>query len=141
LVHPRTGIGNGAASLIFLLNKIPYNGTCTVTPENGTSLQTLFTFKCQDWLDADGTIDKFSFYSRLDGVEIDTALGSSKSGELRTKLPEGADLDEYRMSLYVQVTVIIESLINSDINYVLISVFLNLFKNKTIEDKSESEAV
>ncbi len=35
----------------------------------------------------------------------------------------------------------IKLLINSDINYVLISVFSYLFKNKTIEDKSESEAL
>jgi len=31
--------------------------------------------------------------------------------------------------------------INSNINCVLISVFSYLFKNKTIEDKSESEAL
>ena len=37
--------------------------------------------------------------------------------------------------------VIIKLHINSDINYVLISVFCNLFKNKIIEDKSESEAL
>ncbi len=35
----------------------------------------------------------------------------------------------------------IKLLINSDINYVLISVFSYLFVNKTIEDKSESEAL
>jgi hypothetical protein len=37
--------------------------------------------------------------------------------------------------------VIMKLLINSDINYVLISVFLSLFINKTIEDKSESDAL
>ncbi len=36
---------------------------------------------------------------------------------------------------------IIKLRIKSNINCVLISVFFNLFKNKTIEDKSESEAL
>ena len=40
-----------------------------------------------------------------------------------------------------RLQVIIKLLINSDINYVLISVFSYLFVNKTIEDKSESEAL
>lgn len=74
-----------------------------MTPDNGTSLQTYFTFRCTGWKDDDGTVEKYSFFSSLYGSEIDSGIGSSKNGELRVQLPQGAEEDEYRMSIYVQV--------------------------------------
>jgi hypothetical protein len=102
-VSKQNGIANGASSLILQLNQIPYNGTCTVTPDNGTALQTLFTFTCKDWLDKDGTIEKYVFYSSLFGSEIDGNVGQTKTGVLTTKMPQGAEEDEWRMSIYVQI--------------------------------------
>ena len=50
------------------------------------------------------------------------------------------DLSGERRELQAKV-VIIKLIINSDVNCVLISVFLYLFMNKTIKEKSESEAL
>jgi len=102
-VSKQNGIANGASSLILELNQIPYNGTCSVTPDNGTALQTLFTFTCKDWLDKDGTIDKYVFYSTLFGNEIDLTVGQTKTGVLTTKMPQGAEEDEWQMSIYAQI--------------------------------------
>ena len=50
------------------------------------------------------------------------------------------DLSGERRELQAKV-IIIKLIINSDVNCVLISVFLYLFMNKTIKEKSESEAL
>ena len=97
------GIANGASSLILQLNSIPYGGSCTVSPDNGTSVQTYFTFKCTDWLDNDGTIIKYTFYTAIEGSSIDSGVGESKNGELITQLPQGGDDDGYQLSAYVLI--------------------------------------
>ena len=41
-----------SSSLTFLINPPPRNGSCSISPENGTTL-TLFTVSCPDWFDED----------------------------------------------------------------------------------------
>ncbi|XP_055877066.1 polycystin family receptor for egg jelly-like isoform X1 [Biomphalaria glabrata] len=36
---------------VVYTNIKPYNGACSVTPTNGTALETIFSFKCTDWKD------------------------------------------------------------------------------------------
>ena len=52
---------NVSSSLNFLLNQPPQNGSCSISPENGTT-STLFTISCLNWFDEDGIKD-YSLYT------------------------------------------------------------------------------
>ncbi len=49
-----------SSSLHFVINQPPSNGSCSISPLNGTT-STLFTISCPDWFDADG-IEDYSLY-------------------------------------------------------------------------------
>ena len=48
------------SSLNFVINKPPSNGSCSITPLNGTT-SSLFNIQCSDWFDED-EIKGYSFY-------------------------------------------------------------------------------
>lgn len=54
-----------SSSINFEMNQSPQNGTCTISPHNGT-VNTLFKIICSSWSDEDG-INYYSLY----GMEID----------------------------------------------------------------------
>ena len=102
-VSKQNGIANGASSIILQLNKLPYGGTCSVSPEEGASSQTTFTFNCLNWVDDDGTIIKYVFFASMFGTQIDACIGYAKDGIFITQLPQGSELDDYKMNIYVQI--------------------------------------
>ena len=52
---------SGSASILFLVNFPPKNGSCDINPKNG-STETIFSISCWNWLDKDGSMDSFSYY-------------------------------------------------------------------------------
>jgi REJ domain-containing protein len=50
-----------SSALNFIINQPPQNGSCSISPQNGTT-STLFTISCSNWEDQDG-IQEYSFYS------------------------------------------------------------------------------
>ncbi len=50
-----------SSALNFVINQPPQNGSCSISPLNGTT-STLFTISCSNWQDEDG-IQDYSFYS------------------------------------------------------------------------------
>ncbi len=50
-----------SSSINFILNQPPINGSCSISPLNGTT-STLFTISCSNWFDHNGIKD-YSFYS------------------------------------------------------------------------------
>ncbi|CAF1557461.1 unnamed protein product, partial [Adineta steineri] len=50
-----------SSALNFVINQPPQNGSCSISPQNGTT-STLFTISCSNWLDEDG-IQDYSLYS------------------------------------------------------------------------------
>jgi hypothetical protein len=44
----------------FVINQPPYNGSCSISPLNGTT-SSLFNVSCSDWFDEDG-IEDYSLY-------------------------------------------------------------------------------
>lgn len=50
-----------SSALNFIINQPPSNGSCSISPINGTTT-TLFTISCPDWFDQDGIKD-YSLYS------------------------------------------------------------------------------
>jgi hypothetical protein len=59
---PRTTT-SGSTSILFLVNFPPINGSCDITPKNGTT-NTLFSISCWNWFDTDGYLDSFSYYGK-----------------------------------------------------------------------------
>ena len=55
---------SGKSSMLFSVNFPPRFGNCTVNPENGTT-QTLFGIKCGNWIDTEGSVFNFAFYSKI----------------------------------------------------------------------------
>jgi hypothetical protein len=52
-----------SSALNFLINQPPQNGSCSISPLNGTT-STLFTISCSNWQDPDG-IQDYSFASMM----------------------------------------------------------------------------
>jgi hypothetical protein len=50
-----------SSSINFILNQSPINGSCSISPFNGTT-STLFTISCSNWFDQNGIKD-YSLYS------------------------------------------------------------------------------
>ena len=59
------GYSFAKSTSFFAVNRLPKNGSCSVTPLNGTASKTNFTFKCQNWVDEDGSIAKYEFLGTL----------------------------------------------------------------------------
>jgi hypothetical protein len=55
----------GYSSIIIRLNKLPYNGDCTISPDVGYSPSTIFTFNCSNWFDIDGEIASYSYFGNI----------------------------------------------------------------------------
>lgn len=55
------GTETSSGALNFLINQPPQNGTCLITPSNGTT-STVFTISCSNWVD-DEEIRDYTFYS------------------------------------------------------------------------------
>ena len=62
LVIVVNGEKNGSTSVIFKLNKLPRDGSCSVNLVNGTAMLTYFTVYCKDWIDDDGFVKKYEYF-------------------------------------------------------------------------------
>jgi hypothetical protein len=54
--------GRSSSAINFQINQRPANGSCSITPLNG-STSTPFTVNCSNWFDKDG-IQDYSFYGK-----------------------------------------------------------------------------
>ena len=71
------------SALHFVLNQPPQNGSCSISPSNGTTT-TLFLISCSNWSDEDGIKD-YSLYSFTNQLMI--AFSSESS--FKVYLPSG----------------------------------------------------
>ena len=58
-------VSTGMASLILKRNLLPVNGICGVDFDQGISLSTYFTIKCQKWVDLDGSIATYEYMGKI----------------------------------------------------------------------------
>ena len=66
----------------FVINQAPRNGTCSITPLNGTT-STVFTVSCPNWVDSDG-IQDYTIYG-----EDQTMIAFSSVPTMQVRLPAG----------------------------------------------------
>ena len=63
-----------SSAIDFIINQPPQNGSCTISPLNGTT-STLFDISCPDWFDEDGIKDYSVYGMKKDfNLEIKTKL-------------------------------------------------------------------
>jgi len=75
--------GTSTSALNFMINQPPQNGSCSISPSNGT-ITTLFTISCPNWFDEDGIKD-YSLFSLTNQLMI--AFSSFSS--FQVYLPSG----------------------------------------------------
>ena len=73
-----------SSSLNFLINSPPRNGSCSISPDNGTTL-TLFSVSCPSWFDEDGIQDD-SLYRQSDS-SFRTLIAFSPVSMFDVRLP------------------------------------------------------
>ena len=57
-------MATGVSSLVFRVNQLPSNGSCTVRPTSGQILTTLFQITCTNWEDPDGSIERYEYFGK-----------------------------------------------------------------------------
>ena len=77
------------SALNFMINQPPQNGSCSISPSNGTT-STLFTITCSNWIDKDGIKD-YSFYSWTNVYSQKTMIAFSSVSISQIQLPAGDD--------------------------------------------------
>ena len=102
-ISSTNGISTGSSSLIIFINRMPKNGSCSITPLNGVVLNTDFTIVCQNWYDSDGSIQRYNYYAGLLDDQMKIGLGYSYSGSLTTQLPQGAVYDSNRLYIDIEI--------------------------------------
>ena len=78
-----------ASALNFIINQPPKNGSCSISPLNGTT-STVFTISCVKWIDEDGIKD-YSIYGWTADSPLRTMIGFSSISKVQTRLPAGDD--------------------------------------------------
>ncbi|CAF3375209.1 unnamed protein product [Rotaria sp. Silwood1] len=76
---------HGIGAIDFMINSPPENGTCSISPHNGTTT-TLFTIICENWIDANGVRD-YSFYTWTTNSSAFAILGYTIIPTIQVLLP------------------------------------------------------
>ncbi|CAF3980867.1 unnamed protein product, partial [Adineta steineri] len=78
-----------SSALSFIINQPPTNGSCSISPLNGTT-STSFTISCPDWFDKDG-IQDYSLYVYTADISIKVIIAFSAVSNFQVFLPAGND--------------------------------------------------
>ncbi|CAF3978323.1 unnamed protein product [Rotaria sp. Silwood2] len=76
---------HGIGAIDFMINSPPKNGTCTISPLNGTTT-TLFTITCSNWIDNNGIRD-YSFYTWTTNLSTRAILGYTIVSTIQVRFP------------------------------------------------------
>ena len=80
----------------------PRGGTCSITPSNGTSLETVFNLSCSDW-ESDSTPLSYLFQYQLQNG-LHGVLYNDSSSSVNSWLPSGKLSWNYTVKFNVTVT-------------------------------------
>ncbi|UJR16137.1 hypothetical protein I4U23_003048 [Adineta vaga] len=91
-----------SSALNFIVNQPPRNGTCSISPLNGT-ITTVFTVSCSNWFDED-EIQDYALYGYTKDQSIPTIIGFSSLSSFNVRLPCGGG-DDNTSLLHLNVIV------------------------------------
>ncbi|CAF0788844.1 unnamed protein product [Adineta steineri] len=78
-----------SSALNFVINQPPVNGSCSISPYNGTT-STSFNISCSNWFDEDGIKD-YSIYAWTTDPQERTFISFSSLSIFQVRLPSGDD--------------------------------------------------
>ena len=61
-VSTEAGVAVGFSSVVLGVNQLPFNGSCSIFPLSGISMETEFNITCSNWHDPDGEIVRYEYY-------------------------------------------------------------------------------
>ncbi|CAF0739918.1 unnamed protein product [Adineta ricciae] len=90
------------SALNFIINQPPQNGSCSITPPNGT-ITTVFTVNCSDWHDDDEIKDYSVYVKSLTGNSSEQIMLAFKpASHIELQLPVGTGPHSF-LNLTVQI--------------------------------------
>jgi hypothetical protein len=105
-VTERNREGVGFSSVTLRPNAPPSGGTCDVSPRQGKTLSTQFTFTCTGWLDNDSPLEyRFATSQKKTAVGRDRAIlyTGFRSQYVADSLPLGDERNNYTIYVFVSV--------------------------------------
>ena len=95
---------SSSSSISFVLNQPPCNGTCSISPRNGTT-STLFNISCPNWFDPDGIKDYSILTWTTDRSKLSMiAFASMSSFQIRLPVGNPVNLIVHIQDTYDSVT-------------------------------------
>ena len=112
-----TGVSSSA--LDFAINQPPNNGSCSISPLQGTT-STLFTVSCLDWFDEDGIKD-YALAAYTAVFEEQVMLAFSSLSNFTIRLPS-LDINLTQLNLLVTVRDTLDCIFSVNLPTVLVTV-------------------
>eukprot|EP00294_Goniomonas_avonlea_P007799 CAMPEP_0114552788 /NCGR_PEP_ID=MMETSP0114-20121206/7307_1 /TAXON_ID=31324 /ORGANISM="Goniomonas sp, Strain m" /LENGTH=4347 /DNA_ID=CAMNT_0001737679 /DNA_START=49 /DNA_END=13092 /DNA_ORIENTATION=+ len=91
----------GSRDVKVVVNDLPSNGRCSVSPSVGTELITIFTLECTGWEDKDG-IASYSWFASCDGAASRPISNSDATSKKRVRLQRCATSSQIKLSAIVE---------------------------------------
>ena len=90
-------------------NKSPNDGHCNISPDNGTSLKTIFKISCQDWKSSFGSL---SYGILFKGQSNEYLLSHDLVPEFNVFLPTGDESNNYMVNITVEIIDLLQASTN-----------------------------
>ena len=84
----------------FRTNSVPYGGSCSVSPVNGTAIDTEFNITCNGWQDDDLPLTYEFRYHTNTGMVVIT---KGSEANVTTRLPVGDPLKDFVITIETQI--------------------------------------
>ena len=108
-----------SSALNFVINQPPSNGSCSISPLQGTT-STLFGVSCPGWVDDDGVKD-YALAGYTTAPDDQTMLAFSAVSDFSIRLPS-PDLNQTRLNLVVTVRDTLDCVVSVNLSMVVVSV-------------------
>ena len=114
---------SSSSALNFVINHPPFNGSCSISPLNGT-LTTSFTISCPNWFD-DDEIKSYSLFSWTDNVANRIIVAYSYVSTFQVYLPKSGSNDASTINLLIEIRDYFNCITQVNISSVIITVDSN----------------
>ena len=108
-----------SSALNFVINQPPTNGSCSISPLQGTT-STLFTVSCPDWVDDDGIKDYTLSSFTMDAPE-QVMIAFSSVSDFTLRLPS-SDSNQTRLNLLVTIRDTLDCVVSVNLSSVNVTV-------------------
>ena len=127
-----------SSALNFVINQPPSNGSCSISPLQGTT-STLFTVSCPGWVDDDGVKD-YALAGYTTASDDQTMLAFSAVSDFSIRLTS-SDLNQTRLNLVVTVRDTLDCVVSVNLSTVVVSVDVSSITELVDEVSSSNNAV